>query len=358
MSRPNDTSRQMVLPLGNDEALRRRFMVVDAPLQGNLRFGRLLEVLDKLAEETALQYVRAVHPKARVVTAAIDTIMVRHAADVTRDMTLHARINFVGRSSLEVGIRIEQTGTVSTHIASCYFTMVARSTEGEGSLVLPPLEYLDELEVRRMHKAVAARESYRQQQASSTEPPSREEYALLLSLHQSQEQADFRGLLVGKLVTESWERMYPEQENVPRTIFGGYLVRRAYELSSICAEQVAPDRPVIVAVNRINFFNPVRLDDKLRFTSRVVFTGETSIIVEAGIERISRDRKTKALTNSCLFTFANVDGNLNTRPVPPVFPTTYAEDARYLDAYRQHQEYLQRKQAGKPREKFRSPPGR
>ena len=112
-------------------------------------------------------------------------------------------------------------------------------------------------------------------------------------------------------MADSWERMYPEQENVPTTIFGGYLVRRAYEFSSICAERVAPNRPVIVAVNRINFFNPVRLGDKLHYTSRVVFTGKTSLSVEANIHRISRNRTSQALSNSCLFTFVNVDRDLD-----------------------------------------------
>ncbi|HKK02148.1 MAG TPA: acyl-CoA thioesterase, partial [Desulfuromonadales bacterium] len=146
----------------------------------------------------------------------------------------------------------------------------------------------------------------------------------------------FNGLLAGKLVADSWERMFPEKENVPTTIFGGYLVRRAYELSSICADLVVPNRPVIVAVNRINFFNPVRLGDKLHYTSRVVYTGKTSVSVEANIERISRDRTSQALSNSCLFTFVNVDKDLSPQPVPTIYPSTYAEDARYLQAYRRN----------------------
>ena len=63
-------------------------------------------------------------------------------------------------------------------------------------------------------------------------------------------------------------------------------------------------------------------------------TAATARQVEAGIERISRDRTVKALSNSCLFTFANVDGDLQHHPVPTVYPTTYAEDARYLAAHR------------------------
>jgi len=336
MPRPNETSFYQVLPLDSDLALRRGFMVLNEPLLGNFRFGRLLEVLDKAAEETALRYVRQFYPEARVVTAAIDEIQIKHAADVTRDLMIKARINHVGRSSMEVGIRVEHPGDPEVHIASCFFTMVARiGVEGQPqSVTLPPLEYIDDLEKQRYANAVASREAHREEQSIAQEPPSREEYDLLNRLHHTQEEPGFNGLLASHLVTDSWERMYPEQENVPTTIFGGYLVRRAYELSSICAERVAPNRPVIVAVNRINFFHPVRLGDKLHYTSRVVYTGKTSLSVEANIQRISRDRTSEALSNSCLFTFVNVDKELTPQPVPAIYPTTYGEDARYLQAFR------------------------
>ncbi|HEY6008148.1 MAG TPA: acyl-CoA thioesterase [Geobacteraceae bacterium] len=339
MTCPNETSYYETLPLGSDPALRRRYMVVDENLRGNLRFGLLLEILDLVAERTALHYVNRFHPEARVVTAAIDNIFVRHAADVNRDIVFHARINHVGRSSLEIGIRVEQPGEPTNHIASCYFTMVARSGMGEGavSVALPPLEYLDEKEKARAQKALAGREEYRQQQALLHEPPSRDEYEMLTALHEAQEEPGFNGPLAGRLVTDAWERMYPEQENVPQKIFGGYLIRRAYELSAICSELVAPDRSIIAAVNRINFFHPVRMGDKLHFTSRVVYTSGSFVCVEASIERISRDRTTKALSNSCLFTFVNVDRELNHLPVPPIYPSTYAEDARYLAAHRSYQ---------------------
>jgi acyl-coenzyme A thioesterase 9 len=345
--RPNETTHHQILALGSDPKLRHRFVVLDEPIQGNIRFGLLLEVLDKIAEETALKYVHLYHPEARVVTAAIDDIFVRNAADVNRDITFHARINHVGRSSLVVGIRVEQPGEPANHIASCHFTMVARSGKGdqECSVALPPLEYLDEAEQRRAAKAVASRTEYQRQQALVSEPPSREEFEMLAKLHQAldepgmvgrraQEETCFRGFRASRLVTESWERMYPEKENVPRSIFGGYLIRRAFELSSICSDLVAPDRSIIAAVTRINFFQPVRIGDTLHFTSRVVYTSDSFIYVEASIERTSCDRTTKALSNSCFFTFVNVDRQLAHQPVPVIHPATYAEDARYLAAHR------------------------
>ncbi len=331
MVRPTETSIDRTLAFSADPDLRRRFMVVDEPLQGNLRFGLLLEVLDELAEDTALGYIRRFAPEARAVTAAIDRIVLRRAVDITRDLTFHARLNYVGRTSMEIGIRVEQPAPEPSHFASCYFTMVTRGVP------LPSLDYVEELEKRRANKAVERRESYKREKAASIEPPTREEYDLLARLHTAQEQPGFDGSLVSRLTTEGWERTYPEHENVPTKIFGGYLVRRAYELASINAEEIAPDRPLIVAVNRINFLQPVRMGDKLHFVSRVVYTGGTSICVEVSIERISRDRSIRALSNNCIFTFVNVDGDLRPLPVPPVFPTTYAEDARYLEAHRRRE---------------------
>ena len=336
--RPPDTDRARTLALSSDPALRRRFMVVDEPLEGNLRFGLLLEVLDKLAEETALAYTRRTYPEARVVTAAVDNILVRHPADVTRDVQLLARINHVGRSSMEVGIRVWQPGDPGTHVASCYFTMVARAGAGDDarSVPLPPLAYVDATEEKRARRAVERREEYRAQVAALQAPPSAEEFDLVARLYREQERPGFAGLLAGAQVTDAWERMFPEQENVPRTIFGGYLMRRAYELSTICAEHAAPDRPILAAVNRVNFLHPVRLGDTLHFSSRIVHTAGSLETVESSIERRSRDRTVRAISNSCLFTFVNVDAQIRHRDALPVYPTTFAEGQRLLAARRQN----------------------
>jgi acyl-CoA hydrolase len=340
--RPIETSRTEVLRLESDLALRRRYTVIDETLPGNLRFGLALEVLDTLAEETALEYVRRFEPAARVVTAAIDSIRVRNPADVMRDLYFMARVNYVGRKSLEVGIRVQQDGEPPRHIASCYFTMVARL--GENSMAIPPLEYVDELELRRQRRAVERREKVRHQEREALEPPTREEFDMLTRLHREQEAPNFDGLLARKLFAESWERVYLEQENVPKKIFGGYLMHRAYQLASIHSEKIASHRTVVVAVNRINFRRPVRIGDTLHFTSQIVYTGRTSVAVETRIERIGWEKSVRDLSNNCVFTFVNVDDELRPQLVPPIYPTTYDEDARYLAAHRRsrvHARYRQ-----------------
>jgi len=165
--------------------------------------------------------------------------------------------------------------------------------------------------------------------------PSLDEYLLLKSLHKQQEAEGFSGTRASSLVLHSTQRAYPEQENVPQTVFGGYLIRRAYELAALAAEMAAPDRVVPCQVNRINFNQPVLLGDQLKFTARVVYTGRTTITVQSDIERFGRVVGDKALSNSCLFTFRNVDADMQPQPVPFIYPVTYDEDARFLNAYRQ-----------------------
>jgi len=348
---PEETTYTQHLPFASDAALRRRFMVTDEPVRSNVRVGLLLEVLDKLAEEIALKYARLWYPEARVVTAAIDHVTVRGVPDISRDMVLKARINYISKKSMEVGVRIEQPGEPLLHIASCYITMVARVTEdgAERSVSLPPLEYLTQLEKDRAARAIKRRENYLAIRNAGDEPPSREEYLLLRRLHEAQERPSEGLLLAADLVTSGWERTYPEYENVPQKIFGGYVAHRAYMYAHICAEMIATKRVLLTSVDRINFYQPVRMGDKLHFVSRVTFTGETSISVETEITRISRDRKVTALSNACTFVFVHVDGELNALPVPPIHPTTYAEDARYLVGYRRWKAYCEKREAkGQP----------
>jgi acyl-coenzyme A thioesterase 9 len=343
---PTQTSVTRRLKLGSDDKLRRRFMVIDGPVKANLRVGLMFEVLDKLAEDTALRYARKVYPNVRVVTAAMDDLKVCAAPDIEKDIVLLARINFVGRSSMEVGIRVEQAGESPIRIASCFFTMVARLQENgeqgnERSVPLPALEYTTPNDLRRANRARDRRTRLKAETRDLVPEPA--EYAMLHNLHRELELANGPLLKPRELTTSGWERTYPEYENVPKTIFGGYVVHRAYMYAHICAEMVADQRALLVFSDRIDFYQPVRMGDKLHFVSRVTYTGRTSLTVETAITRISRDRAMTALSNTCIFTFVNVDANLNLLPIAKMYPTTYSEDIRYLIGHRRRRDYLQQK---------------
>ena len=297
--------------------------------------GVLLELLDRFAGMTAVDFVRRTMPEARVVTAALDEVVVRAVADPGRDVRCRARVNRVGKSSMEVGVRVEQLPE-ETHLASCYFTMVVLAPDGaaERAARLEPFAPDDERGRQRVARAEARRDAYRAEQEKALAPPSAEEFQLVARLYREQEVPGFTGLPARQLQAETWERTYPEQENPWKIIFGGFILRRAYELSTICAEFVATHRPLLAAVNRVNFVRPVQIGDTLHLSSRVVYTAGPAICVETAIERRSRDRQSRALSNSCLFTFVNVDPALAPQEVPRVYPASHAEEQRYLAARR------------------------
>lgn len=95
---------------------------------GKIHGGYILSLLDQIAFACASK-----HSKAYCVTASVDTVDFLNPIEVGELVTMRASINYVGRTSMVVGIRVEaeniQTGEVK-HCNSSYFTMVARDDDG------------------------------------------------------------------------------------------------------------------------------------------------------------------------------------------------------------------------------------
>ena len=104
------------------------------------------------------------HSQKQVVTAHIDDL--EFVAPVYKGwvVNLKASINYTGRTSMEVGVRIDAenpTTNETFHTASAYLTFVALDSHGKPTQV-PPIEPSTEDE-RRRHKAAEARRTHRLQ---------------------------------------------------------------------------------------------------------------------------------------------------------------------------------------------------
>ncbi|OZC54278.1 acyl-CoA thioesterase [Rhodococcus sp. 06-621-2] len=108
-----------------------------ANFSGNVHGGTILKFLDQVAYACASRYAQAY-----VVTLSVDRVVFREPIHVGELVTFSASVNYTGRTSMEVGIRVEteniQRGE-TRHTNSCYFTMVAIDDTGT-PLELPPLE--------------------------------------------------------------------------------------------------------------------------------------------------------------------------------------------------------------------------
>lgn len=126
-----------------------------ANFAGNVHGGHLLKVLDQVAYSCASRYARHY-----CVTAAIDRVTFRQAVHVGELVTFLASVNYTGRSSLEVGIRVEAedvlTG-VRRHTTSCYFAMVAMDADGNPHPV-PQLAPTNDVQRRRWAEAEERRQ--------------------------------------------------------------------------------------------------------------------------------------------------------------------------------------------------------
>lgn len=125
-----------------------------ANFMGNVHGGHLMYLLDKAAYACAVRYASC-----EVVTVSVDHLFFKEPIYVNEFVTLKAEINYVGKTSMEVGIRVEAenlTTKTCRHTNSCYFTMVAIDKNGKPCSV-EPLTLTTEDEKRRYEEALVRR---------------------------------------------------------------------------------------------------------------------------------------------------------------------------------------------------------
>jgi len=118
---------------------------------GKIHGGYILNLMDQIAFACASK-----HSETYCVTASVDTVDFLNPIEIGELVTMKASVNFVGNTSMVVGIRVEaehiQTGIVK-HCNSSFFTMVAKNNEGK-SVEVPGLILTQEIEVKRFLKAL------------------------------------------------------------------------------------------------------------------------------------------------------------------------------------------------------------
>ncbi|MCX8123844.1 MAG: acyl-CoA thioesterase [Spirochaetes bacterium] len=122
----------------------------DANLAGNVHGGTIMKLIDNTGGIVASR-----HAGCLVVTASIDRLDFHSPVYVGDLLRLKASVNYVGTTSMEVGVRVEAenfiTGQVR-HTASAYLTYVALDEKGKPKKV-PALQPETEEEKRRYKEA-------------------------------------------------------------------------------------------------------------------------------------------------------------------------------------------------------------
>ena len=118
---------------------------------GKIHGGYVLNLMDQIAFACSSKYSGKY-----CVTASINTVDFLSPIEVGELVTLKARVNYVGRTSMTVGIRVTseniQTGE-KKHCNSSYFVMVAKNDDGSNAEV-PKLKIQTKEGVRRFMRAL------------------------------------------------------------------------------------------------------------------------------------------------------------------------------------------------------------
>ena len=127
----------------------------DANYYGNVHGGVIMRMIDDCGGVVAAR-----HSHANTVTASVDRIDFHNPAFIGEILTFKASLNFVGRTSMEIGVRVDTENVMTgeqRHIASAYLTYVALDNNRK-PVEVPPLIPETDVEKLRHEQAASRRE--------------------------------------------------------------------------------------------------------------------------------------------------------------------------------------------------------
>ncbi|KAG9096285.1 hypothetical protein FS749_008780 [Ceratobasidium sp. UAMH 11750] len=364
----HDSYTQVELPFASNRALLEQFTNAG----GGLRTGLIMEQLDALAGSIAYKHVLgpsvpdlgSVGPSSRgfyLVTASVDRLDMLQSFSLSKnpaDIRLSGQVIYVGRSSIECAVRMEQLsdhGRAEQTVMLGRFSMVARDAVTHKARAVNPL-VLSTPEEKALFKFGESHKDRKRiiSTASLTRvPPSQEEARLLhenflkySAAHKptckftnpdtKKVEGDIEAVWMEDTRVEKTLMMFPQKRNVHSKVFGGYLMRLAYEIGYTNAYLFTRAPLRFLSLDGIAFKKPVPIGSILRLTSIMTHTASCDEFAAVAHVRVQADVIDPAtgeenLTNTFSFTWVREDG-------PPlrrmVAPRTYAEAMQWIEGKR------------------------
>ncbi|WP_291869190.1 acyl-CoA thioesterase [Maribacter sp.] len=122
---------------------------------GKVHGGHILNLMDQIAFACASK-----HSQHYCVTASVNKVDFLNPIEVGELATLRASVNYTGRTSMVIGVRVESeniTTGLKKHCNSSYFTMVAKGPKGE-NVTIPGLIIDSEQGIRRFSRSLKRKE--------------------------------------------------------------------------------------------------------------------------------------------------------------------------------------------------------
>jgi acyl-coenzyme A thioesterase 9 len=388
----SDSLLTLMLPFKSDPKLRDVYLNAS----GHLRIGKLLEDVDSFAGQVAYIHCDDPNPAApplTIVTASLDRFDLLAPIPVDADLQLRGCVGYVGSSSMSIVVTLSQIplGLTASEAASIVLnedpavrssskdaaevlskaaevggasdpilvradlTFVARDHENN-AVHVPRLEPRTEYEKSLYTTLRLADLTRRASRSSSLDklPPTPHELGLIHSVFMDSrrpgeaERGRKRSLPSGMVycsdtTLDSTVVTFPTDRNIHGKVFGGWLLRNAFELAWVTALRFGGQTPTFVAMSDIAFLRPVEIGHVLTFRATVAFAeGGHHRTASVRVETTSMDPLDPTTmgptTNTFHFVFEFPD---KARTVPQAVPETYEDAMHWVAAHRRRQAGLQ-----------------
>ncbi|KAF4568343.1 hypothetical protein EYR40_010253 [Pleurotus pulmonarius] len=352
-----DSYSELILPFGSSPELLEQY----TNAAGGIRTGKLMEHLDSLAGSIAYKHMLGpnvetlgkIHERGfYIVTASVDRLDMLSTLDPSRNLRLSGQVIYTGRSSMEVVVKMESIpveGVGEETVLIGRFSMVCRDAYTHSARDVNPL--ITSTDAEKQLFALGDKIKHRRQsqllRSLSRVPPSSEEAQVLHEfwLKFGKEEETWKKSVsvdgkervwMGETMVEKTMLMFPQERNVHSKVFGGYLMRLAYELGFTNASLFTRGHVRFLSLDKIAFARPVPIGSILKLTSCVLHSTSTPqfpVLVHIGVKADVIDPKTgeEQTTNDFRFTWCRDHG-------PPlekvVVPRTYRGSMLWLEGRR------------------------
>jgi acyl-CoA hydrolase len=278
---------------------------------GQIHGGRMMEWITQVGTSAAARVARGT-----VALGSLDDLDFLHPVRVGEIAILRAQVEYVGRSSLEVGVRVwsenvltgERAVTLNSHLV-----FVKVDQDGRPQPVADTITPRDRAEQDLVEAARQRREARLARFAKKVE---RGEGV-------DDEGGDLRWRF------ESARSVLPEDALFGRMMFAGKLLKDIDEAGGILSMRYCRGFVMTACLDALDFYAPVATHEVVTFRAGLNHVGTSSL--EIGVKVLAEVPWTGEVRHACTayLTFVHLGPDRRPRPCPPFTPATPGERRRW-----------------------------
>jgi acyl-CoA hydrolase len=291
---------------------------------GQIHGGRMMEWITQAGTMAAARVARGT-----VVLGAMDDIDFLHPVKVGEIAILRAQVEYVGRSSLEVGVRVWAENVVTGERAVTLNSHLVFVSVGDDGHPRPVADKIVPADASETTLVAAARARRSQRLARFAERATR-------PAEVEDDDADLRWRF------ESARSVLPEDVLLGSMMFSGKLLMALDEAGGVLSMRYCKGFVMTACLDAMDFHTPIFTHEVVTFKAGLNHVGTSSL--EVGVKVLAEKPWTGEVRHACtaFLTYVHLGPDLRPRPCPSFTPATAGERRRWAAAANRRERRLER----------------